>query len=190
MEELKQRILRDGHVIHKDVLKVDGFLNHQLDIGLLDRIGEQFYARFHTAGVTKILTIESSGIAVATLTARHFKVPVVFARKAPTMTHLDDKFSAEVYSYTQRKQFTIFVSSEYISHSDKVLVIDDFLANGQALLGLAKIVHQSGAALAGAGIVIEKAFQDGGDLVRNAGIDVFSLAKVAKMSHGKIYFAD
>ncbi len=188
MEELKKRIMDDGRVLNSNVIKVDKFLNHQIDIELLDNIGSEFYSHFFEQDITKILTIESSGIAVATLTALYFNVPVVFARKSETVTNVDDKYTAEVYSFTHEKQFNIFVSKAYICPGDKVLVIDDFLANGQALLGLAKLVHQAGAQLVGAGIVIEKAFQEGGKLVRDAGIDVFPLVRIEKMSPGEISF--
>ena len=188
MEELKQRILKDGIVLNNSVIKVDKFLNHQLDITLLDNIGSEFYHHFMDQDITKILTIEASGIAVATLTALYFNVPVVFARKSESITHPEYKYSADVYSFTHEKQFNIFVSREYLKPGDKVLVIDDFLANGQALLGMARIVHEAGATLIGAGIVIEKSFQDGGKLVRDAGINVFSLARIKKMSDSGITF--
>ncbi|PLW95214.1 MAG: xanthine phosphoribosyltransferase [Marinilabiliales bacterium] len=188
MEELKQRILKDGIVLNNSVIKVDKFLNHQLDITLLDNIGSEFYHHFMDQEITKILTIEASGIAVATLTALYFNVPVVFARKSESITHPEDKYSADVYSFTHEKQFNIFVSREYLKPGDKILVIDDFLANGQALLGMARIVHEAGATLVGAGIVIEKSFQDGGKLVRDAGINVFSLARIKNMSDSGITF--
>lgn len=188
MEELKQRIIQDGRVLNSKVIKVDKFLNHQIDIELLDNIGSEFYSHYLTEDITKILTIEASGIAVATLTALYFNVPVVFARKTESITHPEDKYTADVYSFTHEKQFNIFVSKEYILPGDKILVVDDFLANGQALLGLARIIHEAGAELVGAGIVIEKAFQEGGKLVRDAGIEVFSLAKIKHMSPSEITF--
>jgi len=190
MEELKQRIIKDGRVLNSEVIKVDSFLNHQLDIPLLGKIGDEYYRYYKDKSITKILTIESSGIAIAAITAERFHVPVVFARKSEAIKNPEEKYLAEVYSFTKQKQFTVFVTRKYIQPSDRILIIDDFLANGQALLGLAKLVHQAGATLVGAGIVIEKAFQDGGTLVRDVGIEVYSLARIASMSPDEIVFAE
>jgi xanthine phosphoribosyltransferase len=192
MQELKQKILTDGRVKNEHVLAVDSFLNHQLDIPLFDKMGEYFFNRFKDRGITKILTIESSGIAVACFTARYFNVPVVFARKTQSLTlsAMDDKYCTEVYSFTKQTQYSVFVSQRYLNQDDVILLIDDFLANGQALMGMADLVSQAGAKLAGAGIVIEKAFQEGGGKVREAGIEVCSLARIQAMKEGRITFID
>lgn len=189
MDELKKRILTEGRVLNDHVLKVDSFLNHQIDVHLMDRMGEAFFDHFHDYGITRILTVEASGISVACSVARCFHVPVVFARKTPSLTSVDDQYCAEIFSFTKQKKFTIMVSRRFLASDDRVLLVDDFLARGQALLGLIDIVHQSGAALAGAGIVIEKAFQNGGRLVRDAGIEVYSLAQIASLRNGKVLFS-
>lgn len=192
MQALKQKILKDGRVKSDSVLAVDSFLNHQLDIPLFDKMGAYFFERFKQSNITKILTIESSGIAVACFTARYFNIPVVFARKTQSLTlaAMDDKYCTEVYSFTKQTKYSVFVSKRYLDSGDVVLLIDDFLANGQALLGMADIVNQAGAKLAGAGIVIEKAFQEGGQKARDAGIEVCSLARIAAMKEGQIEFMD
>ena len=188
MDELKKRILKDGRVLSEHVLKVDSFLNHQIDADLMDRIGNAFFDHFHDYGITKVLTIEASGIAVAFSTARCFHVPVVFARKTPSLTSVDETYCAEAFSFTKKVQFSITVNRRFLAPEDRVLLVDDFLAQGQALLGLINIVHQSGAAVAGAGIAIEKAFQNGGRLVREVGIEVYSLARIASLIDGKVLF--
>jgi len=188
MDELKERILTDGRVLNDHVLKVDSFLNHQIDVGLLDRIGNSFYRHFRDYSVTKILTVEASGIAVACSTARFFHVPVVFARKTSSVTSVDDHYVADVYSFTKQRTFTIMISRRFLAPEDTVLVVDDFLANGQALLGLAKIVRQAGASLAGVGIVIEKSFQNGKDAVEDVGIEVYSLARIASLKNQVVDF--
>ena len=182
MQLLKDRIRRDGKIRGTEVLKVDSFLNHQMDVELFDAIGAEFRRRFAGCGVNKILTIEASGIGIACLAARHFNCPVVFAKKSQSSNISDDVFCAKVESFTHGKIYNVIVSKEYLHPGDKVLLIDDFLANGEALRGLASIVSQSGAELAGAGIVIEKAFQPGGDQLRASGMRVESLARVAAMS--------
>lgn len=189
MDELKEKILKDGRVLNDQVLKVDSFLNHQIDVQLMDRMGHAIFNHFRNHGITKILTIETSGIAVACSVARCFQVPSVFARKTPTLTSVDDQYTAEIFSFTKQKEFTIMVSKRFLVSDDRVLLVDDFLAQGQALLGLMDIVHQSGATLAGSGIVIEKAFQDGGKRVRNAGIEVYSLARIASLENGQVLFS-
>ena len=188
MEQLKNRILKDGRILNDHVLKVDSFLNHQIDVDLMDRMGHVFFDHFREYGITKILTIETSGIAIACSVARCFRVPAVFARKTPTPTSVDDQYCTEIFSFTKQKKFTIMVSKRFLGSADRVLLVDDFLAQGQALRGLIDIVHQSGAALSGAGIVIEKTFQDGGRLVRDAGIEVYSLAQIASLKNGKVLF--
>ncbi len=181
MKLLEDRIRRDGECRPGDVLKVDSFLNHQIDVELLCELGKEFERLFHDAGVTKILTVEASGIGVACITAQYFGVPVVFAKKSKTSNIADDVFAAKVDSYTHGITNTVIVSKQYLRPEDKVLIVDDFLAKGQALLGLSEIVRQAGAQTVGAGIVIEKAYQGGGDLLRDQGVRVESLARIAAM---------
>lgn len=190
MEELKQRIIKDGRIYPGGILKVDSFLNHQIDTALVDRMGADFYEHFKKYGVTKILTIEASGIGISCLAARYFGVPVVFAKKSEAKNMSAEVYTAEVFSFTKGRSFTIRVDKGYISATDRVLVIDDFLANGKALLGLFDIVKQAGAQLCGAGICIEKAFQPGGDTIRGMGIDLHSLAIVDVDEQGHLIFAD
>ena len=181
MELLKRRIQQDGTVKGNDVLKVDSFLNHQMDIALFEEIGKEFLRRFEGCGVNKILTIEASGIGIACITAQFFRCPVVFAKKSQTKNIAGDLYTTKVESFTQGRVYDVIVSQKFLGRSDKVLIIDDFLANGAALEGLIDLVHQSGAQLAGAGIVIEKAFQPGGDRLRAKGVRVESLARVKSM---------
>lgn len=191
MEILKERILKEGKVRNGDVLKVGTFLNHQIDIKLLEEIGKEFKKRFSDCDITKILTIESSGIAIACMAAQAFGVPVVFAKKNTTKNLDGGVYSAQIYSFTHGKTYNVVVSKEILSSDDKVLIIDDFLANGKAVQGLANIVEKAGASLVGAGIVIEKSFEPGGKEVRDKGIRVESLAKISAMSpDGKIEFED
>lgn len=181
MELLKRRIQQDGTVKGNDVLKVDSFLNHQMDIALFEEIGKEFLRRFEGCGVNKILTIEASGIGIACITAQFFRCPVVFAKKSQTKNIAGDLYTTKVESFTHGRVYDVIVSQKFLGRSDKVLIIDDFLANGAALEGLIDLVHQSGAKLAGAGIVIEKAFQPGGDRLRAKGVRVESLARVKSM---------
>lgn len=187
---LKDRILRDGVVRPGNVLKVDSFLNHQMDVVLFDEMGKEFQRRFADCGVTKILTVEASGIGIACLAAAHFRVPVVFAKKSQTSNLDPDTYQAPVHSYTHGKDYTVRVSKTYLEASDRVLLIDDFLANGEALRGLSSIVGQAGATLCGAGIAIEKGFQEGGRMLRADGMRVESLAIIDSMENGKIVFRD
>ena len=190
MELLKERIVKDGVCIGSDILKVDSFLNHQIDVTLFNQMGEEFKRRFAQETVTKILTIEASGIAVACITAQYFgNVPVVFAKKQASSNLSADVYSSEVYSFTKNKTFQIRVDRAYLSPDDSVLIIDDFLANGNAALGLADIVQQSGAQVAGVGIVIEKGFQDGRKRLVERGYHVESLAIVQAIREGKVIFA-
>ncbi len=182
MELLEQKILAEGRVLPGDVLKVDRFLNHQLDVELLCRLGEEFYAKFADCGVNKILTIEASGIGIACLTAQFFHCPVLFAKKSKSSNLSDNLWVSEVHSYTHNTDSKVFVSKRYLSEEDRVLVIDDFLANGSALSALIDLCHQAGATVVGAGIAIEKAYQPGGDLIRGRGVRVESLARIASMS--------
>ncbi len=190
MQLLKERILRDGQVLSGQILKVDSFLNHQMDPVLMAAIGEEFARRYTGEPITRILTLEASGIAPALFTGFYLKVPVVFAKKTQSANQDAGTFSAPVHSYTRGHDNIIRVSRRYLSPTDHILLIDDFLAHGEALLGLAELVHQAGATLAGAGIVIEKGFQDGGRRVRSKGIRVESLAIIKDMSDGHVEFAE
>ena len=182
MELLKQRIRKDGTVKGNDVLKVDSFLNHQMDVALFEEIGKEFLRRFDGCGVNKILTIEASGIGIACVTAQFFHCPVIFAKKSKTKNIAGEVYTTKVRSFTHVNVSDVIVSTRFLGPGDKVLIIDDFLANGAALEGLIDLVSQSGAELAGAGIVIEKAFQPGGDRLRAKGIRVESLARIKSMS--------
>lgn len=190
MRLLEDRIRKDGQLGAGNVLKVDSFLNHQIDVDFLCELGKEFERLFHDCGANKILTIEASGIGVACLTAQFFHVPVVFAKKSKTTNIFGDVYTASVESYTHGTTNTIIVSRRFLNSGDRVLIIDDFLANGKALEGLIKVVKDAGAEVVGAGIVIEKAFQPGGDLIRSQGIRVESLARVSKMDpeNGTIEF--
>lgn len=192
MELLKERIQKDGKVKAGNILKVDSFLNHQMDIRLLFEIGKEFKRRFADEEINKILTIEASGIGIACMTAQSFHVPVVFAKKTQTKNIAGDVYTTKVRSYTHGKVYDIIVSREFLGKGDRVLVIDDFLANGKALEGLITLVEESGAYLAGAGIVIEKGFQTGGDMLRAKGIRLESLAIVESMDEktGRIVFRE
>ena len=182
MELLKERIRKDGVVRGTDVLKVDSFLNHQMDIALFEEIGREFRRLFADCGVNKILTIEASGIGIACITAQFFHCPVVFAKKSQTKNIAGAVYTTKVESFTHGKVYDVIVAKQFLGPEDKVLIIDDFLANGAALEGLIDLVHQAGAQLAGAGIVVEKAFQPGGARLRAQGVRVESLAKIKSMS--------
>ncbi len=182
MKLLEERILKDGKVGEGNVLKVDGFVNHQIDVKLMCELGKEFKRLFDGTTVTKILTIEASGIGIACLTAQYFDVPVVFAKKTKTNNIYADVYTSKVESYTHGTTYDIVVSKEFLKAGDKVLIIDDFLAKGSALKGLIALIEDAGAEVVGAGIVIEKAYQPGGDLIRSMGIRVESLARVASMS--------
>jgi len=181
MNFLEERILRDGVVKAGNVLKVDSFLNHQMDIDLLEQLGEEFYRRFAGLPITKVLTIESSGIAIAYPVAKRFGVPLVFAKKAKSVNIDGDVYLAEVDSFTHKKTNTVIVSKRYLTAQDHVLIIDDFLANGCALQGLISIVESAEATVEGLGIAIEKGFQDGGYRIRNLGYRLESVAIVDGM---------
>lgn len=182
MKLLEDRILRDGKIGQGNVLKVDSFLNHQIDVAFLDKLGEEFHRLYKDEKVDKVLTIEASGIGIACLAARHFGCPVVFAKKTKTNNIYADVYRGTVESYTHQKTYEIVVSRDFLSPGDRILIIDDFLAKGSALLGLLGLVRDAGATVVGAGIVIEKAYQPGGELIRGMGIRVESLAKIASMS--------
>ena len=186
MQFLKQKILEEGRVLGQDILKVDSFLNHQIDVKLFNEIGKEFKEEFYNKKITKILTIEASGIGIACITAQYFDVPVVFAKKTESKNLDQDTFESEVFSYTKGKSYKIRVAKRYMNPGDRVLIIDDFLANGKAVLGLKDIVDKAGAVLVGVGIVIEKGFQDGGRNLRSLGLNVKSLATIQSMKDGKI----
>ena len=190
MQLLKDRIRKDGKIKSGNVLKVDSFLNHQMDIGLFEEIGKEFRRRFADAEINKILTIEASGIGIACVVAQYFGVPVLFAKKNKTKNIAGDVYTSQVESFTHGRVYDIVVSKEFLGKGDRVLLIDDFLANGKALEGLAKLVQDSGAELVGAGVVIEKGFQPGGDNLRKQGIRLESLAIVESMDEktGTIVF--
>ena len=181
MQLLKDRIRKDGKIKEGNVLKVDSFLNHQMDVKLFQEIGKEFKRRFEGEEITKILTIEASGIGIACVAAEVFDVPVVFAKKTQTKNIAGDVYTTKVESFTHGRVYDIIVSREFLGKGDKVLLIDDFLANGKALEGLAELVKKSGAELVGAGVVIEKGFQVGGDIIRSKGIHLESLAIVESM---------
>ena len=191
MELLKNKILTEGRVFPGQILKVDGFLNHQIDVALMDRIGEEFYAAYRDRGITRILTIESSGIAIACSVARSFGVPVLFAKKSRSLNLGNDLYTVTVTSYTYKKDYQVTISRKYLSAEDHVLIVDDFLATGNAMLGLIQLCRDAGATVEGVGICIEKGFQDGGKILRDQGISVTSLAIIDEMTDdGKIIFRD
>ena len=190
MELLEERIRRDGTVREGNILKVDNFLNHQLDIDLFEALGAEFARRFEGVPVTKILTIEASGIAIASITARYFHVPVLFAKKAQSVNLDGTLYATKVESFTHKRTYDVIVSAKFLSAEDHVLIIDDFLANGCAALGLIDLVEQAGATIEGIGIAVEKGFQRGGQELRERGYRVESLAIVDSMdaTTGEIVF--
>jgi xanthine phosphoribosyltransferase len=185
---LEQKILNEGIVLSDQVLKVDAFLNHQIDPVLMQLIGKEFAARFKDAGITKIITIEASGIAPAIMAGLELGVPVIFARKYQSLTLKDDLYRSKVFSFTKQTESTIAISNKHLSSTDKALVIDDFLANGQAALGLIDLIHQANAEVVGVGIVIEKSFQPGREVLLEKGYRVESLARVQSLADGKVSF--
>lgn len=188
MQLLKNKIIEEGKAIGTDVVKVDMFLNHQIDVDLLNEIGKELRRRFPSDKITKILTIEASGIGIACIAAQYFGVPVVFAKKGANRNVGDNIYKADVYSFTKGTTTTIGVSKDYISADDHILVIDDFMANGKAVHGLLNVINQAGASVEGIGIVIEKGFQPGGDSLRSLGYTVESLAIIKSIDDGKIIF--
>ncbi len=190
MKLLEERIFQSGKFLPGGVIKVDSFLNHQMDIHLLEKIGSEFFKIFSGEDVTKILTIEASGIGIACLAALYFDVPVVFAKKSEAKNMSDSVYASEVHSFTRGKDFTVRVDKNYIRSDDRILVIDDFLASGKAVLGLKDIVDQAGAEIVGVGICIEKAFQPGGKMIRDMGINLHSLAIVGIDDDGNYYFKE
>ncbi len=192
MNFLEERIAKDGVVKEGNVLKVDSFLNHQMDINLFEQIGEEFARRFAEQNITKILTIEASGIGIACIVARYFNVPVVFAKKSKSINIDGQVYVADVVSFTHKTKNQVIVSKQFISPEDNVLIIDDFLANGAALQGLISIVNSANASVAGIGIAIEKGFQPGGAIIRNLGYQLESLAIIEAMDAqtGQITFRE
>lgn len=190
METLEARILKDGYVLGENILKVDSFLTHQVDLHLMKEIGEVFAVKFKNAGITKVVTIEASGIAPALYTADALGVPMIFAKKSKNITMNEEILTAEVFSFTKQVTNTVLIASKYLSEKDKVLIVDDFLANGQAAKGLVEIVEQAGAKVEAVGIVIEKSFQEGRGLLEEAGIPVFSLARLERFENGKVVFKE
>lgn len=190
MQELKDRIVKEGKVLPGNIIKVDGFLNHRIDTVLMDHIAEEFGKYFNLDDVTLILTAEASGIALATVMAHHYKKPLVFAKKAKSDNIEGGLYRSEIFSYTYKKKVTLIVSKEWISSDDKVLIIDDFMANGEAMRGLIDIVKGAGAELVGIGCAVEKGFQGGGDRLRAAGMNIKSLAIVERAEPGNIVFRD
>ena len=181
MNFLEERILKDGIVKPNNVLKVDSFLNHQMDISLMEEIGREFHRRFADKSITKVLTIEASGIGIACFVAKEFGVPMVFAKKSHSINIDSEVFVAEVESFTHKNKNNVIVSKKFLSPDDRILIIDDFLANGCALLGLMAIAKSAGATVEGIGIVIEKGFQIGGQVIRNLGVHLESLAIIDGM---------
>lgn len=189
MKILEDRIRRDGTVLAGNVLKVDNFLNHQIDPQLMDQLGAEFAHRFKDAGITKILTVESSGIAPAVMAGLHMGVPVIFARKHKSLTLTDNLYTAKVYSYTKRVNNDISIDRRFLDKEDRVLIVDDFLANGQAVQGLLDIAQTAQIKVAGVGVVIEKRFQKGHQLVEDAGIQLEALTSIASFEDGQVVFA-
>jgi xanthine phosphoribosyltransferase len=188
MKLMQDRILQEAQLLDGGVIKVDGFLNHRMDIELIDKVGQEFYRIFGNLGVTEILTVEASGIGIACLTARYFNVPVIFAKKSESKNLVGELYTSEVYSFTKGKSYTIRVEKKFLKKGEKVLLIDDFLANGKALLGLIDICNQAGAEVVGAGICIEKNFQEGGDKIRKMGINLHSMAVIDFDENNNLYF--
>lgn len=188
MQILQEKIRRYGQVIDNRIIKVDSFLNHQLDIELFNEMGKEFKKRFKDKKITKILTLESSGIAIACITAQYFHVPVIFAKKHEAANLALHTYQAEVYSFTKGKTYKIRVAEEYLQTQDRILIIDDFLAHGQAVNGLLEIAEQAGAEVVGIGIVIEKGFQKGRERIKRADLQLESLAIIEAIQDGKIIF--
>ncbi len=192
MKLLEEKILAEGEVYEGNILKVDGFLNHRIDVPFMKEIAKEFHRLFKNDGVNKILTIEASGIAIGALVAEEFGCPLVFAKKTKTKNIAGDVYTSQVESFTHGTTYDVIVSKRFLDENDRVLIVDDFLAIGNALVGLIKLVNDSGASLAGCGVCIEKGFQGGGDKLREQGIKVESLAIVESMDHetGQVFFRD
>ncbi len=190
MKILEQKILKDGKILGGDILKVDNFLNHQMDVALFNELGRDIYTHYQGCGVNKILTIEASGIGLACITAQFFNCNVLFAKKRKSLNISDDVFSTKVYSFTKKTEYDVVVSKEYLGKDDKVLIIDDFLANGNACLGLIDLVRKAGGEVVGVSCAVEKTYQGGYDKIAALGYDVYSLARIAEMKDGHIKFVE
>ena len=190
MQELKDRILKEGRVLPGNIIKVDGFLNHRIDTGLMSNIADEFGKHFNMDEVTLILTAEASGIALATMVAQHFGKPLIYAKKAKSDNSEGGLYQSDIHSYTYKKKVTLLVSKEWFSEKEKVLIIDDFMANGEAMRGLCDIVSAAGATLVGIGCAVEKGFQGGGDRLRAAGYNLKSLAIIDSAEPGNVVFRE
>jgi len=190
MQLLKERILSDGRVLPGEILKIDGFLNHRVDMELMHAMAGEFAELFDISGITAVLTVEASGIALAAICASEWKVPLLFAKKAKSDNIEGGLYKSDIFSYTYKKNVTLLMSMQWLSSNDKVLIIDDFLANGEALRGLVDIVNQAGAELIGIGIAVEKGFQPGGKAMREAGLNLKSLAIIEKLDESGIEFRE
>lgn len=189
MKVLEERILKDGQVLGENILKVDSFLTHQVDFRLMKEMGQVLADTYRSKEITKVVTIEASGIAPAIYVAESLEVPMIFAKKHKNITMTEGILTAEVYSFTKQVTSTVSIASKFLSPEDRVLIVDDFLANGQAAKGLIDIIQQAGAQVAGVGIIIEKSFQDGRQLLLDAGVPVTSLARIEKFQDGQVVFA-
>ena len=190
MELLKERIRKEGKILPGHIVKVDGFLNHRVDTGLMKEIAKEFKKRFDLTGVTVVLTAEASGIALATVCAEEFGVPMLFAKKAKSDNIEGGLYTSDIFSYTYKKKVTLLVSKDWLNETDKVLIVDDFMANGEAMRGLCDIVREAGAELVGIGIAVEKGFQHGGDRIREAGINIQSLAIIDEANENGFVFRE
>lgn len=190
MEQLKERIRREGRVLPGNIIKVDGFLNHRVDIRLMEAIADEFARFFDVGNITMVLTAEASGIALATICAARYGVPMVFAKKAKSDNIEGGLYQSDIFSYTYKKKVTLLVSREWLHAGDRVLVVDDFMANGEAMRGLCDIVEKAGAKLVGIGCAVEKGFQGGGDRLREAGVNLHSLAIIERAEPGSIVFRE
>lgn len=190
MQELKKRIKKEGQILPGNIVKIDGFLNHRVDVKLMRSIAEEFARIFDTEGITAVLTVEASGIPLGTITAEELGVPLIFAKKAKSDNIEGGLFRSEIFSYTYKKKVTLLMSSQWLNENDKVLIVDDFLANGEALRGLVEIVEQAGAELIGMGVAVEKGFQQGGEKLRARGINLKSLAIIEKADENGFIFRD
>ena len=190
MQQLKERILREGRVLPGNIIKVDGFLNHRVDTALMGAMADEFAKYFDVKDITMVLTAEASGIALATICAQRYGVPMVFAKKAKSDNIEGGLYQSDIFSYTYKKKVTLLVSQDWITKDDKVLIIDDFMAKGYAMRGLIDIVNKAGATLAGIGVAVEKGFQDGGDSLRREGDPIKSLAIIDSVDDGVIRFRE
>lgn len=190
MQELKNRIVQEGRVLPGNIIKVDGFLNHRIDTELMEHIAEEFGRRFDMDGVDVILTAEASGIALSAVVARHFGKPMIFAKKAKSDNIEGGLYQSDIFSYTYKKKVTLLVSKEWLRAGDRVLVVDDFMANGEAMRGLCDIVEKAGATLVGIGCAVEKGFQGGGDRLRNQGLNYHALAVIEQADGNGIVFRE